>query len=321
MLPILLPALLACRGDGADAPACQAPTLSEAWPAEGADPVSRSAAISIPVQGALSADDVVVTVQADGAEQAGQVEVSGGTLRWTPAQMLPASAEVSWSVDACGAQASGSYRTGAEGEQVDPATLADLAWGLDLDRATWIEPAGGQVLFGQLFSGLLMLGVQSATAEEIDLIGGAAEVVDEDLVQQDPCVPTFDFEPVSFANNPYVAVGPTSLQLTFQGLPVQVDDVVLSGAISADGEALTEGALAAELDAREIAPSVGTSAEALCELLESYLGLSCVACAADGEERCVAMRVEDIEGQRLPGLRVVPNPDAEECSEDTGGGA
>ncbi|MCK6506326.1 hypothetical protein L6R53_23625 [Myxococcota bacterium] len=321
-MPIaLLPLLLACRGEGGAASTCQAPTLGQAWPAEGADPVSRSAAITVGVDGALSADDVVFTVRADGVDQQGQVEVSDDALRWTPSQMLPASAEVSWSLDACGSATAGTYRTGTEGEQVDPAALVDLAWGLDLDQATWIEPAGGQVLFGQLFSGLLMLGVQEATTDQVDLIGGAAEVVDEDLVQQDPCVPTFDFEPVAFSNNPYVAVGPTTLELAFQGVPVQVDDVVLSGAFSDGGETFSGGALSAELDAREIAPSVGTSAEALCELLESYLGLSCVACAADGEERCVALRVEDIEGQRLPGLRVVPNPDAEECSEDTGGGA
>lgn len=318
---LLLLALLACRGEADDLPACQAPALSDPWPADGADPVSRSASLSLAVDGALDAADVVASVVADGVEQPGQVQVDAGHLIWTPDQTMLATAEVSWSVDACGAQASGGFRTGSEGDRVDPTLLGDLAWGLDLDQATWIQPPGGQVLFGQLFSGLLLLGVQAATEDELDLIGGAAEVVDETLVQQDPCVPTFDFDPVSFRNNPYFAVGPTTLQLSYQGLPVQVDGVVLTGVISADGQALEGGALAAELDAREIAPSLGTSDEELCALLEAYLGLSCVACATDGEERCVPLQVEDIEGERLPGLRVVPNPDAEECSEDTGGGA
>lgn len=55
-------------------------------------------------------------------------------------------------------------------------------------------------------------------------------------------------------------------------------------------------------------------------LVETYLGISCVPCASDGEPYCIDLKVEQISGERLPWLRVVPNDDPQECGNgDTGG--
>ncbi len=310
---MLLVLLFACRGD-ADAVDCTAPTLLSSWPAQDQEPVSRMPQLRVEFEGELPAEAVTAQVLADGEAVPGSLSVSSGLAIWTPESPLPEQASVEWSMDLCGQEASGAFRTGTEGEQVPPDGLADQSWALDMESATWVEPAGGELIFGQVFSGILLLGVQEISDQSIDLIGGAAQEVDGTL-QQDPCVATFDFPASDFWNNPYFDVGPTVLEVEVQGLPVNIQDVRFSGAISGDGEAIADARLYGEVDARDIAPAVGASADQLCELLTSYLGVECVECTLDLEPVCLRIEVEEISGERVAGLRVAPNPDPQECEE------
>ncbi|NOY27867.1 MAG: Ig-like domain-containing protein [Oligoflexia bacterium] len=321
---LVLLTLAACKGNGAGdtaASTCTAPTLTDTWPADGADPVSRSASILVDFDGTLPSDAVTMTVTEDGSAVSGTVDLTDQVLRWTPDAELAAQTAVSWSLDACGATASGSFTTGDQGTLLSADDLQDATFSLDLDNATWVEPAGGDVIFGQLFGGMLLLGVQDVSDDQIDLIGGGAEVLDDGTVQQDPCIPTFDFDASSFANNPYMQVGPTTLELDFQGIAVPITDVTLSGAFLPAGDGITGGAMGAEIDARDVATSVGMSADQLCEFIESYTGVACVACTTDGVENCIGLQIEDIEGNRLASLHVAPNPNPQECTTDTGGGS
>lgn len=310
---MLLILMLACRGE-ANPVACEAPALLSIWPAQDQDPISRSPQLRASFEGELSASAVTARVLVDGTEVSGSLDVSTGLALWTPDELLPAEASVEWSMDLCGVEAAGAFRTGAEGEQVQPDELGGESWALDMESATWVEPAGGELIFGQVFSGILLLGVQEISAESIDLIGGAAQEVDG-LLQQDPCVATFDFPASDFWNNPYFNVGPTVLEVEVQGLPVTIQEVSFSGAFSADSETIADARLTGEVDARDIAPAVGSSGEELCELLTSYLGVECVECVEDLEPVCLRIKVEDISGERVPGLRVAPNPDPQECEE------
>lgn len=304
---------LACRGDTAST-ACDVPAITATWPAADQDQISRSATITVQFDGSIPAESISASVTADGADVAGSVQVDDGRVTWTPQDLLPAEAEVAWAMDLCGAEVSGSFQTGAEGEQVEPTILDGDSWTLDMESATWVEPVGGELIFGEVFTGLLLLGVQEVNEDSIDLIGGAAQDV-EGALMQDPCVATFDFPAADFLNNPYVTVGPTVLEVEVQGLPVEIQQVSFSGAFSADGESILDARLEGEVDARDIAPSVGASADDLCELLSSYLGVECVECSSDLEPLCLRIRVEDIPGERAPGLTVAPNPDPQECEE------
>ena len=73
----------------------------------------------------------------------------------------------------------------------------------------------------------------------------------------------------------------------------------MSGRFGPEGQSLDQGVFAGLLDTRELADLVDPdNEEALCELMEETVGVSCVDCA-DGVPLCLGLRVEDVLGSRL----------------------
>lgn len=310
-----------------EAPPCDVVTLDQSWPEDGLSPASRDIRLSVGFTGAVSDEGLSFSVIGpDGATVAGSVTrdeadpetgMSGAT--WAPDALLEADQAYTWTVSVCEAQGGGAFTTGAHGERVDAAGLIHTSFELDLTHATWIQPEGGASIFRSLFDGVLLLGVESADDVSIDLIAGVGEQIDSETVQQDPCFETADFEAESFRNNPYARVGPTTLTLDVQGFAVPLQGVTVSGAFTDGGAALSDGTLDAELDVRDVAGSLGASADEVCDLLSTIVGLDCAVCSVDAETYCVTMQLTDVDGEEIPGLRVVPNENPAEC--DTGGGA
>lgn len=304
-------ALTACSS----APPCELGGAVTVWPAEGQAGISTTASIELSLGGEVDLEQARVEVRAGGSTVQGQLQAWSGGLRWTPDGAMPSSQTIEWEAELCGQPLSGSFQTAELGGAPEHPKLLAGSYAIDLSRATWTQPPGGQVLFGQVFQGALLLGVQAVDEREIDLLGGGAQEVDG-VLQQDPCVESFDFPVADYRNAPYVTVGPTTLWVEVQGIAAPIEDVWVQAAFSADGTALGEGRLDAHIDARQVAHAVGLSASQLCSLMESYLGVSCVACPSDGEERCLIVEIEDIDGSYVPGLIVRPNEDPQECSED-----
>lgn len=309
-----------------EAPPCDVSTFSELWPGDALSPASRSIRIQASFSGEVlpaSTDEAAITVtDAEGVAVAGTSTLSDGLLIWEPDELLAEEASYTWTVQVCDAAGGGGFTTGAWGERVDESELPDTSFSLDLSRATWVQPAGGGAIFSELFDGLLLLGVESADEASIDLIAAIGQEYEDEygtLVQQDPCYATADFESSDFRNNPYASVGPTTLSLDIEGITVPLQNVYVSGAFIG-GTAVADATLAAELDMREAAAGFGGyySDDQLCNLLSTYLGLDCIACLSDQEEKCVSLELKDISGQIVDGLRVVPNEDPQECATDTG---
>jgi hypothetical protein len=315
-LPLLsLVGLTACRPDAASgdttAP-CTVTEVSASWPEDGLSPTTRWAAVSLWFSGEADLDQVALNLWGDDGESVeGALELIDGGLRFQPTEWLAEDATYTWDADVCGAVAGGSFTTGSEGQSADPAALVDTTWGLDLSRAEWLQPAGGESLFGSLFSGLILLGVEAADDSSIDLLSAVGEEVEADWWQQDPCFATADFEPVSFLNNPYVDAGPVDMTFVVQGIDAILHDVVITGAVADEGAALADGGLVAEFDARDYG-ALGSASD-VCGYVEQFTGVSCSACASDGEESCVPLEVAEIDGERIDGLALAPNPNPQEC--------
>lgn len=328
MSALLLLLFAGCKGGGDDKaaakdtaetapPPCDVSALDETWPGDGLSPASRDIRLDATFSGTASAEGVVFTVlDAAGEAVSGTVTLSEDEATWAPDALLAENAAYTWTVSVCEATGGGGFTTGAWGDRVDPSTMADSTYQLDLDDATWVAPRNGEAIFSSLFDGVLLLGVQSADDALVDVLAAVGEVYDDEVLQ-DPCYATADFDPSDFRNDPYLTVGPTTLSLNVSGITVPLQNVYVSGAF-VGGTALADGTLDAELDMREAAAGFGGySASDLCSLLKSYVGLSCVACSVDGEELCVQLQLEDITGNLVDGLRLVPNEEPEEC--DTGG--
>ena len=307
-----------------EAPPCEVVALDQSWPDDGLSPASRDIRLSVGFSGVVSDEGLSFTVtDASGALVAGTVAltesdgvVTGAT--WAPDALLEADQAYTWAVSVCDATGGGGFTTGAYGDRVDPSVLIDSSFQLDLTGATWVQPEGGASIFRSLFDGVMLLGVEAADDSSIDLLAGVGEEIDSETIRQDPCFETADFEAEDFRNNPYAAVGPTTLTLDVQGFAVPLQGVIVTGAFTDGGATLSDGTLDAELDVRDVAASVGYSADDVCDLLASYVGLECAVCSVDAEPYCVTMQLTDVEGEEIPGLRLVPNENPTECETGTG---
>lgn len=329
----ILLSLLACNKDkdepagdssALEAPPCEVVALDQSWPEDGLSPASRDIRLSVSFSGVVSGEGLSFSVtDPDGVDVPGTVtlvDTDGVTTgaTWAPDALLSEDTAYTWTATVCEATGGGAFTTGVYGDRVDPAALVDASFELDLTRATWVQPEGGESVFRSLFEGLLLLGVEAADDTSIDLIAGVGQEIDEETILQDPCFETADFEPADFRNNPYATVGPTTLTLDVQGIPAPLQGVTVTGAFTDGGAALSGGTLDAEMDVRDVAASIGYSADDVCDLLSAFVGIDCVACSADAEAYCVALELTDVEGTLLPGLTLVPNENPSEC--DTGGG-
>lgn len=286
-------------------------TITSSWPADGAT-VARNAGPKLAFDGEASTADVVV-LDADGAAVAGTTTIADGEITFVPDDLLPGRATYTWTATVCDGGATGTFVTGALDEPQDPASLVDNAYAFDLGSATWTSPEGGGDLFEQAFGGVFLVGVQAADAVTLDTILSAGTETESGNWQQDPCFATVDFEPADFANNPYFGLDADTLETSAQGQPVTIHHAHLSGGLDADG--IVDGRFEGEIDMRDYREQFGSDG---CASLEAFLGISCVACESDGEEQCVPLAAEDVRGDLVPGLRVVPNEDPQECDPDEG---
>jgi hypothetical protein len=313
----LLPLLAACNGgeDSDTAPVCDAAVLSFA-PEDGTGPYALDKPLVFTIEGTASEATVTVTGP-DGAEIAGEVTIGEGTVTWEPADELPEEATVSWTAQICDVTGAGTFTTGTLGSDVPPEELSDDTFAVDLANATWVQPEGGEDLVEQFFAGAFLIGIQAVTEITLDTIGASGEATASGSWQQDPCYATIDFEPVDFTTNPYFVLETDEMRFTVQGIEAIIYDVQITGGLTND--AIVDGTFQGEIDMDDYKDDLGTSDP--CGMLAMYAGLECVACSWDGEEHCLFLMAEDVEGEEVPGLQLVPNDTPQECNEDTGGGA
>jgi len=81
---------------------------------------------------------------------------------------------------------------------------------------------------------------------------------------------------------------------------VVIHEFVLEGTFASDGSWFGGGIVGGELDARDVVDAIDEvdSPEDFCNLTASF-GAPCVACASDGEEYCLDVLIDRLEGDRV----------------------
>lgn len=196
------------------------------------------------------------------------------------------------------------------GPMTDPSVAQGKTYGFQLGDATIAEPANLGAIIAAYMEAPILFGVTTISATEIDLLGGLG-VVQSDPVQQDTCVPTFDFPSASFdPANPTFTAGPVEAALYVLGTPVPVYELTITGTMAADGSAIGNMEFAGIVDTRPIGPLLngGGGEDAVCEQAINF-GEECIACP-DGPELCLALSAVDIVAAQVD---VTLTPVAEAC--------
>ena len=147
----------------------------------------------------------------------------------------------------------------------------------------------------------MLFGVTSVEATTIPMIGAVGA-----NGEQDVCVPTLDFPVDPSWDNPYWEVNSPSLSISVDEFVIDVTDVTIAGAFSADGSTIQGGVLKGVIDTRPLVDAIspGGGDSAVCDIVVA-LGVSCVPCG-DGSPYCLELWVTDIEAVKLPGVTIEP---------------
>lgn len=287
-------------GEGVDPVPC-ATTVLDAAPADGAEDHDYRA----PIVFTLSAADAgagLVLVDAAGAPVAGAAAASEGDTVWTftPDAALSPEADYTATLSFCAdtdepASASAAFRTVPE---IDPFTcdLTGRTFWVDLQAATWNEPAGVAPLLLNNLDNDILLGVDRHDGDEVDMFGAA----DDGFRAQDFCQATWGFPTGDFTLAPFFSVGPEDTAVSFNGFPVVMEQLAIEGTFAEDCSSLDDAELTAQIDVRSIKELVGNilgveDPDTICTLMGGF-GTTCSACPSDGEPYCIPVEVEGATG-------------------------
>ncbi len=278
-----------------------------------------------------------------GEQVDGSFSSSNNGRVWTfePDELLSPDWEYTAYVTWDGGDASFSFETSDIGGSVSPeSAIVGNAFVSDFASATFVEPPGvGAIIQSQLSEVAMLCDVLPSS----DLPGGELHYVlglgegNGPTAVVDPCVPTMqpnygpdgvvgtaDDEPATW-NNPAFDLGPIDgVSIQMQGLPVTMNDVVMSGLFSPDATTIAGGVFAASIDTRPLVPLLIDDTEedpgAVCDLMSS-LGVSCEECGGDNPGvYCLSVLAENVEasslGTPLPVRTCVDILDDEACGDE-----
>lgn len=230
----------------------------------------------------------------------------GLVLKWVLSAPLTPSTAYSATLSYCGGEVVLDFTTSALGAPLaDASALVGNTYVVDLTAARIVEPPGiGDVLTGYLTTDIL-IGVSAVGASDIEMIGAIA-VEDSDPAMQDMCTETIDFPTASFTESPFFSIGPDDTTFVVSDIEVNIQDLLVNGTFSADGNYFDGGVLSGVIDTRPLAGLVDESdPNSICALAVSF-GAICEDCPADGEPYCLSLVADQIYAEIEDGLTLVP---------------
>ncbi len=204
------------------------------------------------------------------------------------------------------------FSTGPYGDSVsNQSNLIGRVFNIDLASATFVEPAGvGALLQGYLTDTYILF---NATADS-DLAGGEMHVLgatgelDGGDIEQDWCAETLPFtygpdaiagtsddEPADW-QNPTMDLTAGELALSMQGVDTVIQDLQITATFHPQLSDFVGGTFAGLIDTRSMIGLLDSEdPNAMCDLVQSTVGVSCVDCG-DGEEFCLQLVAENVSG-------------------------
>ena len=290
-------------GDGAEPDGCEVyVSFLDPWDGDGAFLYVD------PIEVGLNLPDATATVvlrapSGEAVEGALTVSAGGRRLLLTPTAPLLPSTHYTLEVSVCdgAALARASFRTSASGGPVR-ADLVGRTYDLSFRRARFLAPA----LFGPLaletYRTDLLIGVLAIEGDQIQLVGAQAERAADPV--QDHCRPSIAFPPADFTD-PSFSLGPVTTTFTMPGLPITVQNMVLTGTFVEDGSRIVDGRMQGEVDVRTFGPEVDeilgfpfSGPDELCDFVGSF-GAPCEPCASDRDRYCVRVDILRIRGSAI----------------------
>ncbi len=214
-------------------------------------------------------------------------------------------------LDAHGLHAIKSYAfaTSALGEPLTggPESLIDATFAVRLQDAAWDEPAGLGGLISLYLDWPILLGVQFANADLVDLIGAQGQLDSTGRARQLSGAPTWDYPLSDFDQSPYIdTTAPVIHIAASSSVVLPVYDFHLRATFAADARSIAGARVSGLADTRSLGPALdmGDDEDAVCRAAAAA-GVTCAPCP-DDQPFCLKMDARNVTGERVDGLVVLP---------------
>jgi len=271
--------------------------ILEFFPADGDGAVYYRTAIEFTMEETDGSESITV----DGLD--GSSAVVDNKVVFTPTGNLDPSTSYTVTLDwACG-PTSTTWTTSAVGAAANEDDLIGSTYALDLATGRFVYPAGIGPLIQQELEQPILMGVTDITGSDLQMMGALGTTGTPPA--QDMCAPSIDF-PVAadFSENPYFVIGPEQITLDIEGIEIEIEDMIISGAFAPDGSYVAGATLAGAIDTRPLAGLLGATGDddAICDLVVTF-GVACEACP-DQTDYCLSVFVDNMVGDSVPGSLV-----------------
>jgi hypothetical protein len=230
---------------------------------------------------------------------------------------LTGSTPYTLSITACETTTSIDFTTSVYGSPlaIDPAQLVGRTYLFDLATAQYEEPPGIGALVALYVSAQVLLGVTSADASTLGLLGGQG-VVDAGMFIQDKEVPTFELAGADFTDSPYFVASAEQVQIVVDDT-YTLYDFSAEGTFAPDGESVGGATLSMMVDTTKLGSAMNLPDDddpmAVCNFIEP-LGIPCDPCPGGKQlDNCIAIVAHWDAAPRVAGVTLeVVVPEAEE---------
>jgi hypothetical protein len=196
------------------------------------------------------------------------------------------------------------FTTSSLGEPLDdPSAIEGRTYLVDLKDARFAEPAGVGPLLALKVRQSILLTVTSVDATSLTMIGA---LTGDSGSTQDFCLPTINFpKPADFTEPPYWEVQADEAILNVADNDVSIQNLVISGTISADAATIGGGVLAGTIDTALLGGLLGSKdPNYICDLAKEF-GDECSECP-NGKDTCLGLRLDQLVGDSAATVAVRP---------------
>lgn len=169
-------------------------------------------------------------------------------------------------------------------------------YNLDASSGTVVEPENGDLLLTMVEISFY-LSIDAIAGANIDMTG---------VLPGDSCDTEFVLPSGDFSADPNFVVGPTDAPFTYDGMPITLYSMTLTGGFAADGSKIGNSSLEATVDLDEIAAMLDMgSGEDLCGTVDA-MGISCVTCPDGARDVCIDLYITDMDAELDSSFTPVP---------------
>ena len=189
-----------------------------------------------------------------------------------------------------------------------PASLNGRVFAVDLSAATWVEPEAFGAVLALYFTKPILISVQWADSNLIDLLGAPGDISSGGDTVQDLTQRSWDFPVSDFDEQPFFELDGAAITIAVSSsAEAPVTDFLMAATFSPDGQSMGGGQISGLADTRSLGSIINQpdNDNAICDFAQKLAGVECSACP-DGEPYCIQLTAENVVGNYIEGLVLLP---------------